>query len=142
MRERSRAWTVYIELWLPDSSSEASYRDITFLTLRLGGGRVRKILSTEPTAGFIVEAPTMRGPFTENISLARHTFDSTGLRLAESSHDQTGRKSEEHYIDNWSMRERSLTVTPGGQSSTSVDSSTISRGGVSSRRSWVQPGGL
>src|SRR5437879_1469328 len=81
MRERSRAWMVYIGLWPPDSSSEASYRDITFHTLRLGGGRVRKILSMEPTAGFIVEAPTMHGPSTENISLIRHTFDSMALGL-------------------------------------------------------------
>src|SRR5437660_4287856 len=100
MRERSRAWTVYIGLWLPDSSSEASYRDITFHSLRLGGGRVRKILSTELTAGFIVEAPTMHGPSTENTLLARHTFDSTAQMLAESSHEQTGRKSEVNSIDN------------------------------------------
>src|SRR5438876_2757479 len=134
MRERSRAWTVYIGLWPPDSSSEASYRDITFHTLRLGGGRVRKILSTEPAAGFIVEAPTMHGPSTENISLVLHTFDSMALGLAASSHEQTGRKSEANSIDNWLMRGRSLTVIPGGQSSTSAGSSTISRTELSSCR--------
>src|SRR6266566_5063082 len=112
MREKSRAWIVYIGLWPPGSSSEVSWTDSTFHTPRHESRRVRKILSSEPTAESIAEAPTMRGPSTENISLARHTFDSTGLGLAESSHEQIGRKSEAHFIDNWSMRGRSLTVIP------------------------------
>src|SRR5436853_4278038 len=114
------SYIVYIGLWLPNSSSEVSWTDSTFHTLLSVGERVRKILSTEPTAGFIVEAPTMRGPFTENISLARHTFDSTDLGLAESSHEQSGRKSEANSIDNWAMRGRSSTVIPGGRSSISA----------------------
>ena len=84
----------------------------------------------------------MHGPSTENISLVLHTFDSTARGVAESSHDQTGRKSEAHFIDNWSMRGTSLTVIPGGRSSISAGLSMISREEASSRRSWARLGGL
>src|SRR6266700_602559 len=100
MRERSRAYIVYIGLSPPGSSSEVSWTDSTFHMPRHESRRVRKILSTDPTAESIAEAPTLHGPSTENISLARHTFDSTGLGLTESSHEQAGQKSEAHFIDN------------------------------------------
>src|SRR2546428_889917 len=142
MRERSRVLIIYTGLWQPGSSSEVSSTDSTFQPCWLGGGRVRKILSTGPTADSIAELPTMHGPSTENISPTRHTFDSTALGLAESSHEQTGRKSEAHFIDNWSTRGRSLTVIHGGPSSISAGSSTISREEVSSRRRWARLCGL
>src|SRR2546425_9920126 len=122
--------------------SEISWTDSTFHMPRREDGRTPEISSTEPMAEFIVDARMMLGPSTENISLAGPTFDSSVLGLAESSHERTGQKLEPRFIDSWSMRGRSLIVIPGGQSSISVGSCTISRKEVLPSRSWSRLNGL
>src|SRR3989442_15324461 len=133
---------VYIDLWPPSSSPETSWTDSTFHTQRHEDGIILEILSTESTAEFILEVWMMLGLSTENISLAWPTFDSMVLALAESSHKRTGQKLEPRFIDSWSMRGRSLIVIPGGQSSISVGSCTISRKEVLPSRSWARLNGL